>query len=79
MGEGRAREIMQYSFLRVFANDRTIDANELEFMKRLALRDGVLDDAEQQMLEVIFSRVTKETIAPDVWAEIEAFKLRYFR
>ena len=29
--------IMQYSFLRVFANDGTIDANELAMLERLAI------------------------------------------
>ena len=69
--------IMQYSFLAVFANDRTIDAGELEFLKRLALRDQVVDEAERRVLAAIFGRVTRETVTPDVWLEMEQFRQRH--
>lgn len=69
-----AQAIMRYSFLRVFANDRTIDADELAFMVRLALRDGAVDAQERATLEGIFSRVSPDTVSPEVWAEIERFR-----
>lgn len=69
-----AQAIMRYSFLRVFANDRTIDADELSFMARLALRDGAVDADEREMLDRIFSRVAPDSVTPEVWASIERFK-----
>ncbi len=68
---------MEYSFLHVFANDRTIDSGELAFMERLALSDGMVDDAEREVLHNIFSRVTKEQVEPAVWDEILRFKAQH--
>ncbi|MEQ9399168.1 MAG: hypothetical protein RJQ04_08340 [Longimicrobiales bacterium] len=73
----RAGDIQRYSFLRVFANDPTIDAGELAFMQRMALADGRIDDRERATLETIFSRVSPDTVEPEVWAEIERFKARH--
>lgn len=70
----RAGDIQRYSFLRVFANDPTIDEGELAFMQRLALADGRIDEKERATLEAIFSRVSEDTVSPDVWAEMERFK-----
>ena len=72
-----ANAIMQYSFLRVFANDGTIDSGELAFLERLALGDGRVDDAERSMLTRILSRVSAETVTPAVWEEIVSFKAKH--
>lgn len=66
--------IMQYSFLTVFANDGTIDADELAMLQRLALRDGVVDDEERAVLSRIFARVAPNTVSPSVWEEVCRFK-----
>ena len=66
--------IMQYSFLRIFANDGTIDAGELEMLQKLALEDGTVDDKERDVLSHIFARVSADTVAADVWQEICRFK-----
>jgi hypothetical protein len=49
-----AKEIAQYSFLVVFANDSIIDANELHFMEKLALEDGQIDEQEKKYYEIFF-------------------------
>ena len=77
MEGGRAGDIRRYSFLHVFANDPTIDASELEFMKRLALEDGVVDDEERRVLSSILGRVSQATVDPDCWIEIRRFKAQY--
>ena len=69
--------IMQYSFLRVFANDGTIDAAELAMLEKLALEDGRVDDRERAVLGRIFSRVNRDTVTAEVWEEICRFKERY--
>jgi hypothetical protein len=69
--------IMQYSFLRVFANDQTIDAAELVMLEKLALSDSQVDDQERAMLSRVFGRVNESTVTPDVWQEVCQFKERY--
>jgi hypothetical protein len=77
MSDGRAGDIMRYSFLQVFADDGTIDEAELAFMKRLALEDHEVDDAERRILGGIFERVKQDAVTPEVWAEIQEFKLEH--
>ena len=55
-----ANAIMQYSFLYVFANDGTIDGQELAMLEKLALEDGTVDAQERDILSRIFSRVTAQ-------------------
>ena len=74
---GQADEIRRYSFLRVFANDNTIDQGELAFLEKLALKDAVVDDEERSALEAIFSRVTQDNVPSDTWDEIQQFKARH--
>jgi hypothetical protein len=69
--------IMQYSFLRVFANDGTIDAAELAMLEKLALEDGNVDEQERTVLGRIFSRVSRDTVTAEVWDEICRFRERY--
>jgi hypothetical protein len=69
--------IMQYSFLRVFANDGTIDADELAMLERLALRDGTVDEDERAVLSRIFARVAPGSVSAGVWDEICRFKAEH--
>jgi hypothetical protein len=72
-----AGDIERYSFLVMFANDGLIDAAELAFCERLALADGIVDDDERDVLRRIFGRVDPTHLAPEVRAEIAAFRARY--
>lgn len=69
--------IMQYSFIRIFANDGTIDADELAMLERLAMADGLMDDRERNVLTTIFSRVNPEVVSDEVRDGIEQFKARH--
>ena len=69
--------IMQYSFLRVFANDGLIDREELEMLERLALEDGQVDERERQVLARIFARIDVSAADPAVVEEIQRFKLQH--
>ena len=66
--------IMQYSFIRIFANDGTIDADELAMIERLAMADGLVDERERNVLASIFSRVNPDNVSADVREGIEKFK-----
>jgi hypothetical protein len=72
-----ANAIMQYSFLYVFANDGTIDAQELAMIEKLALEDGTVYGKERDILSRIFSRVTAQSVSEDLWDEICRFKAKY--
>lgn len=69
--------IMQYSFLRVFADDGTISADELAMFERLAMQDGIVDEKERAVLSRIFSRSSQTSVSAEVWESISAFKERH--
>ncbi len=73
----KAKELAGYSFLVVFANDDTIDANELHFMEKLALEDNQIDDEEKKVLRNIFSRVEENHLTEQVLKEIREFRAKY--
>ena len=73
----KAKELAGYSFLVVFANDYTIDEDELHFMEKLALEDNKVDEEEKKVLRNIFSRVSDEELAASVLKEIKAFREKY--
>jgi hypothetical protein len=75
--ESRARQLMAYSFLVVFANDDTIDEAELKMLEKLALEDGVVDEEERKIPGNLFSRVSKKQLGDKVWEEIESFRKEY--
>ena len=68
------RHILQYSFLKVFADDEMIDAGEWAVLKKLALADGVVDERERMVLAKIFDRVDPKSLDPKVREEIARFR-----
>lgn len=69
-----AKRLTAYSFLVAFANDHTIDEGELRLLEKMALEDGVLDDAEKEVLAMLFSRVSESTVTAQVWEGINRFR-----
>jgi hypothetical protein len=67
------RELVQYSFLKVFHDDMLIDAAELAMLKKIALKDGVVDADERAVLAVVFKRVEGFALEPGVREEIARF------
>jgi hypothetical protein len=72
--QSRAKELIGYSFLVVFANDDTIDEGELLLMEKLALEDHVVDEDEKKALRAIFDRVDTRKLAAQVSEEINRFR-----
>jgi len=68
--------MMQYAFLRVFANDGRLDREELAMLERLALADGAVDERERRTLSTILARA-EATATPDMLASIAEFRQRY--
>ncbi len=69
--------ILRYSLLRVFANNPGMDAEELAMIEQLALRDGVVDDREREILGRMFARLNEQNVPKDVWEEIGRFKAEH--
>jgi hypothetical protein len=59
------------------ANDRSIDAEELRFIEKLALEERVIDSEEREALQRIFARVNPEDPEDDVGEEIAVFRANY--
>jgi hypothetical protein len=74
---GAAGDLVKYSFLHSLAEDGRLDKSELEFLEGIALRDGHIDEQERAVLATIFSRVSPDSVRPEVWVEIERFKERF--
>ena len=70
-------QILQYSFLKVFADDELIDAAELAMLQKLALSDGVLDTQERMVLAKVFRRVDGADLDPAVRDEIARFRAEH--
>ena len=68
--------IMQYAFLRVFANDGRLDHDELAMLERLALADGVVDERERRTLSTILQRA-EAAASDDMLASIAEFRQRF--
>ena len=69
--------MMQYSFLRIFANDGTLDAAELAMLERLALADGQVDARERTVLETVFARAEGGDLDEAVREGIARLRARY--
>ena len=75
--ETKAKEMISYSFLVMFANDSTINAGELRFLEKLALEDQRVDDEERAVLRNIFARVDDAGLTDEVREEIRQFRSKY--
>lgn len=63
--------------IQCFADDGTLDLNELNFLLGLALRDNYVDDKEKEVLSDIFAKVTKNDVEEKVWNRILEIKEKY--
>ncbi len=75
--DSQANEIMNFAFLVAFANDGTLDDWEIKFMKDLALKDGVIDEAEKAVFRKIFWRLTEDKVSAEAWIEMKKFRAEY--
>ncbi len=68
---------LAYASFAVFADDGTIDGNELNFILGLALKDGKVTDDEKRILNNVFNRVREEDVDARVWQRIQAARLQH--
>ena len=72
-----AAKIAGYSYLRLFAHDGQISDAELSFIRKLALRDTEVDEAELRVLDNITRRLRQDRVSPAAWEEIKRFRHKY--
>ncbi len=68
---------LAYSSIRVFADDGTVDMNELNFLLGLALRDGEVDDDEKRVLGNIFKQAEESALSTAVRVRIGEIRRKY--
>ena len=68
---------LAYQSIPVFANDGTIDMQELNFLMGIALRDDQIDDDERRVLANIFDRVKKTDVSEKVWHRIQEIRKKH--
>ncbi|MGF1679162.1 MAG: hypothetical protein ACFCUX_08215 [Candidatus Methylacidiphilales bacterium] len=71
--DSRAKEIIAYTYLHALSNDDVIDEHELEFLKKIALKDGVIDDDEARVIHEVLGRVNMDKLSPSVHKTIDQF------
>ena len=77
MAETPSHIELAYSSIPVFADDGTIDMEELNFLLGIALRDGKIDDDEKRVLKNIFDKVPKNNVSPKVMERITEVRQKY--
>lgn len=55
---------LAYSSIRVFADDGSMDLEELNFLLGIALRDGEIDEDEKRVLRNIFKQAEAAGLTP---------------
>jgi tellurite resistance protein len=63
--------------IRVFANDGTLDQQELDSLLGLALRDGRIDAEEKRVLANIFSRASDSPLSPAVQQRLQEVRAKH--
>jgi hypothetical protein len=77
--DSRAKELIAYTYLHAFANDDTLDDHELEFLKKLVLKDGVIDDDEARVIHRLLDHLAGHAISPKVAHTIDTFRTLFPR
>lgn len=68
---------LAYASFAVFADDGTIDTDELNFILGMALKDGKVTEEERRILNNVFNRIREEDVASPVWERIQAVRLQH--
>lgn len=68
---------LAYASLVLYADDGTIDEEELTTLLHIALRDGVISDREKEVLRGLFNRIHEEDVSAEVWDHIQQVRKQY--
>jgi len=76
-GDDRSGIELAHASLVLFADDGSIDEQELQTLLQIALRDGVISDREKDVLRGLFNRIHEEAVSGEVWAQIQKIRQEY--
>ena len=68
---------LMYASIPIFANDGIVDADELDSLVEIALRDGQLDNDEKRVLQNIFAQLRQHEVGENVWARVNDLRKKY--
>lgn len=77
MSENRDYLEMTFHSINCFADDGKLDANELNQILAIALKDGVVDDNEKRVLSNIIGRLNEEELDGEMLSKVEEIKAEY--
>lgn len=77
MKESRDYLEMTFHSINCFANDGTLDVNELNQILAIALKDGVVDDNEKHVLSNIIGKLNEEELDGELLSKVEEIKMEY--
>jgi len=77
MKENRDYLEMTFHSINCFANDGTLDREELDQIVAIALKDGVVDDNEKRVLANIIGRLNETELDGELLTRIEEVKTQY--
>lgn len=62
---------LAYASFAIFADDGSIDMEELNFLLGIALRDGKISDHERDILANVFNRFDEADVSAKVWTRVQ--------
>lgn len=68
---------LAHASLVLWADDGTLDAQELDTLLNIALRDGVISDSEKDVLRGVFNRIHEEDVDGEVWNKIQDIRKQH--
>jgi hypothetical protein len=68
---------LAYATLVMYADDAKLDEGELKTLLNIALRDGVMNEREREILRGLFNRIREEDVSGEVWTQIQTIRQQY--
>ena len=76
-GKDQSTIELAHASLILWADDGTLDAQELDTLLNIALRDGVISDSEKDVLRGVFNRIHEEDVDGEVWTKIQSIRKQH--
>lgn len=76
-GIDKSSRELAYVSLAAFADDGTLDMEEIDGLLHVALRDGKITDGEKEVLRGVFNRVLEQDVSGEVWDRIQQVRSEY--
>ena len=68
---------MIFRTIQCFRDDGKLDVSELDQIVKIALADGVVDDAERKVLKNIIFNLTSNDLTKEMWHRVEQIVKHY--